>query len=91
MDFLCAAQGELIALIAHGGKTAARAAVSASLEPFPNIVLNLGEDGVAIGLVQGASLYIAGAIALSGVAVAFFLTRLVSRSIKTFVRDLLRS
>jgi hypothetical protein len=40
--------GSLIALGAHGGKTAARAAVTPSPEPFSNITLSLGEDaGVA--------------------------------------------
>jgi hypothetical protein len=40
--------GSLIALAAHGGKTAARAAVTPSPEPFSNITLSLGEDaGVA--------------------------------------------
>ena len=93
MNFLCAALGGLIAFIAHGGKTAARAAVSASPEPFSNIGLSLGEDGVAIGLswLATAHPYIAAAIALSGVAAAFFLIHLVSRSVKTFVHDLFRS
>jgi len=40
--------GSLIALAAHGGKTAARAAVTPSPEPLSNITLSLGEDaGVA--------------------------------------------
>ena len=34
MNLLCAALGGLVAFIAHGGKTAARALVSASPEPF---------------------------------------------------------
>jgi hypothetical protein len=36
--------GALIALAAHGGKTAARAAVMHSPEPFSNVALSLGED-----------------------------------------------
>jgi Domain of unknown function (DUF4126) len=43
-----AAAGGAIALIAHGGKTAARAAVTPSPEPFSNIALSLAEDGAAI-------------------------------------------
>ena len=42
--------GGSIALAAHGGKTAVRAAVTPSPEPFSNIALSLGEDVIAIGL-----------------------------------------
>ncbi len=42
--------GGIVALLAHGGKTAARVAVTPSPEPFSNIVLSLGEDAVAVGL-----------------------------------------
>jgi Domain of unknown function (DUF4126) len=42
--------GAAIALAAHGGKTAARAAVTPSPEPLSNIGLSLGEDVVAVGL-----------------------------------------
>ena len=54
------AAGGLIAFAAHGGKTAARAAVTASPEPFSNAALSLGEDGLAIFLhlvCHPASLY----------------------------------
>jgi hypothetical protein len=44
------AVGGLIALAAHGGKTAMRAAVTASPQPFSNIGLSLGEDALAIAL-----------------------------------------
>jgi hypothetical protein len=43
-----AVAGGLIALIAHGGKTAVRAAVTPSPEPVSNIVLSLGEDALAV-------------------------------------------
>ena len=49
-QLLATAAGGLIALAAHGGKTAARAAVTASPEPFSNAALSLGEDGLAIFL-----------------------------------------
>src|SRR4029077_14982051 len=39
--------GGAIALAAHGGKTAVRAAVTPSPEPLSNITLSLGEDGIA--------------------------------------------
>src|SRR2546430_15580958 len=40
--------GALIALAAHGGKTAARVAVTPSPEPFSNIALSIGEDALAV-------------------------------------------
>jgi hypothetical protein len=42
--------GGLVALAAHGGKMAVRAAVTPSPEPFSNIALSLGEDAMAVGL-----------------------------------------
>jgi hypothetical protein len=45
-----AALGGGVALAAHGGKTAARALVTPSPEPFSNIGLSLGEDGLAVFL-----------------------------------------
>jgi Domain of unknown function (DUF4126) len=45
-----AAAGGVIAMAAHGGKTAARAAVTPSPEPITNIMLSLGEDVLAIFL-----------------------------------------
>jgi hypothetical protein len=42
--------GGFIALAAHGGKTAARAAVTPSPEPISNISLSFGEDVAAIFL-----------------------------------------
>src|SRR6202451_1483845 len=49
-QLLAAALGAAIALAAHGGKTALRAAVTPSPEPFSNITLSLGEDALALGL-----------------------------------------
>lgn len=42
--------GGAIALAAHGGKTAVRAVVTPSPEPFSNITLSLGEDVLAVFL-----------------------------------------
>jgi len=42
--------GGLVALVAHSGKTAARAAVTPSPEPLSNAGLSLGEDTVSIAL-----------------------------------------
>ncbi len=47
--------GGVIALAAHGGKTAARAAVTPSPEPVSNIALSTGEDVLAIFLVWFAT------------------------------------
>ena len=58
------AAGGLIAFAAHGGKIAARAAVTPSPEPVSNVVLSLGEDAVAVFLTWFATQhpYIAAAI-----------------------------
>lgn len=42
--------GALIALAAHGGKVAARGAVTHSPEPFSNMALSLSEDGFVVFL-----------------------------------------
>jgi hypothetical protein len=42
--------GAAIALAAHGGKTAARVAVTPSPEPFSNFALSTGEDTLAVFL-----------------------------------------
>jgi len=50
-QLLATLAGGAIALAAHGGKTAARAAVTPSPEPLSNISLSMGEDVLAIFLV----------------------------------------
>src|SRR5579872_5992541 len=76
--------GGAVALIAHGGKTAARAAVTPSPEPFSNISLSLGEDVLAIGLTWLATRhpYVAGSLALALVLIIILLTRLVIRAMR---------
>lgn len=49
-QLLSAGLAALIALAAHGGKMAVRAAVTPSPEPASNMGLSAGEDAVAIGL-----------------------------------------
>src|SRR6202046_2510852 len=63
--------GAAVALAAHGGKMAARAAVTPSPEPFSNITLSLAEDALALGLTWLATRhpYAAGLIAAIMVAV----------------------
>jgi hypothetical protein len=76
--------GGLIALAAHGGKTAARAAVTPSPEPFSNIGLSLGEDVLAIFLTWIGTVhpYIGGGIALALVVAIAFLIRWVWRALR---------
>jgi hypothetical protein len=87
-QILAAALGAAIALAAHGGKTAARAAVTPSPEPFSNITLSLVEDALAVALTWLATRhpYIAATIALSLVAVIVMLTRLVIRALRALFR-----
>mgnify|MGYP003297510373 CR=1 FL=1 len=47
---ISAVAGGTIALAAHGGKIAARAAVTPSPEPFSNMALSVGEDVIAVGI-----------------------------------------
>ena len=80
--------GAGIALIAHSGKTAARAAVSPSPEPFSNITLSLGEDILAIGLTWLATRhpYIAGTLATIFVVIIVLLARWVIRAMRALFR-----
>ncbi len=80
--------GAAIALAAHGGKTAVRAAVTPSPEPFSNITLSLSEDVLAIALTWLATRhpYAAGAIALCLVFVILLLARVVIRALKALFR-----
>ena len=80
--------GGLIARAAHGGKTAARAAVTPSPEPFSNIGLSLGEDVLAISLTWLATThpYIGGGIALALVLAIILLIRWVWRSLRALFR-----
>jgi len=59
--------GGLIALAAHGGKVAARAAVTHSPEPFSNIALSVSEDAGVVSLTWLATRhpYISAAIVLA--------------------------
>ena len=80
--------GAAVALIAHGGKTAARAAVTPSPEPFSNITLSLGEDVLAVSLTWLATRhpYVAGVLAASFALVIALLTRLVIRAMRALFR-----
>jgi len=87
-QLLAALLGAAVAFIAHGGKTAARAAVSPSPEPFSNISLSLAEDVVAIGLTWLATRhpYVAGTLAAALVVIILLVIRLVLRALRALFR-----
>jgi hypothetical protein len=77
--------GAVIALAAHGDKTAVRAAVTPYPEPFSNVTLSLGEDSFAIFLTWFATRhpYCAAIISLALVLVAVVLMRWVVRALRS--------
>jgi Domain of unknown function (DUF4126) len=83
-QLLAALLGAAVAFAAHGGKMAARAAVTPSPEPVSNISLSLGEDVLAVGLTWLATRhpYVAGGIAIALVAIVVVLARWVMRALK---------
>jgi hypothetical protein len=80
--------GGAIAFIAHGGKTAVRAAVTPSPEPFSNIALSLSEDGLAIFLTWLSTWkpYIAAGIAFICILITLILIRFVFRALRSLRR-----
>lgn len=82
------AAGAAIAFAAHGGKTAARTAVTASPEPFSNTALSLGEDGFAIFLTWFATQYPYSAAAIVAIllVIIILLARWVLRSLRSLFR-----
>lgn len=87
-QLLAAFLGALIALAAHGGKTALRAAVTPSPEPFSNISLSLGEDVLAVGLTWLATRhpYAAASVALALLIIIILLARLVLNALRALFR-----
>jgi len=87
-QWLAAVLGGAIALAAHGGKTAVRAAVTPSPEPLSNITLSLVEDIVAVGLTWFATRhpYAATAIVLAALVLIALLIRWVIRSLRALFR-----
>jgi hypothetical protein len=87
-QIICTVVGGAIAFAAHGGKTAVRAAVTPSPEPFSNIGLSLGEDVVAVGLVwfAGKHPYLAAAIVAWFLIVIISLTGWILRALKALFR-----
>ena len=80
-----AAAGGAIALAAHGGKTAARAAVTPSPEPFSNAALSFSEDGVAIFITWLSTKhpYVAAGIVVALLVTIALLMRWVWKALKS--------
>jgi hypothetical protein len=87
-QMLATLAGGLIALAAHGGKTAVRAAVTPSPEPLSNIGLSLGEDALAIFLTWFATQhpYLAASIAVGFLLAIILLVRWVVRAVRALFR-----
>jgi uncharacterized protein DUF4126 len=82
--------GASLAFAAHGGKTAARGVVTASPEPFSNILLSSAEDGFAIFVTWFATRhpFIAAAIVLTIVVLMVVLFRTIVRAVRQAFREL---
>src|SRR5271155_5641658 len=87
-QLLAALAGGAIALAAHGGKTAARVAVTPSPEPVSNIALSAGEDTLAIALTWLATQHpiAAGGIVLVFLVMIVAVVRWVVRAMKNLFR-----
>jgi len=80
--------GGMIALAAHSGKTAVRAAVTPHPEPFSNIALSLGEDALAVGLTWLATrhAYAAAILTLALVVLSVVMIHLLVRALGNMLR-----
>lgn len=86
MQILAAVAGAGIALVAHGSKTAVRAAVTPSPEPVSNIALSTGEDVLAVGVTWLATSH---PLIAAGIACAFLLLAVITvRWLARFVRKM---
>ena len=86
MQLLATLAGGMIALAAHGGKTAARVAVTPSPEPISNIALSAGEDTLAVSLTWLATHH---PIAAGAIAAALLVA--IAAALRWIVRTLHRS
>lgn len=88
-QIVAALAGGLIALAAHGGKTAARAAVTPSPEPVSNAALSFGEDAIAIALTWLATRHPVLAASLAGclLLVVVLAIRWTIRSLRALFRS----
>lgn len=85
--------GALIAFAAHGGKIAARTAVTHSPEPFSNIALSLGEDASVVFLTWLATRHPYASAAIVGIALVFIvlMIRFVIRAFRRMFADTRRT
>jgi hypothetical protein len=83
-QFGAALLGAIVSFVAHGGKTAARAAVTSSPEPFSNVLLSTAEDGFAIFVTWFATRhpFIAAAIVLSAMVLLMLVIRAIVRAVR---------
>jgi hypothetical protein len=81
--------GALVALAAHGGKVAARGAVTHAPEPFSNIALSLGEDGLVVFLTWLATRhpYASALITILMLLLIVLATRWVVRAMRRLFSD----
>jgi Domain of unknown function (DUF4126) len=89
-QLLAALAGGAIALAAHGGKTAARVAVTPSPEPVSNIALSAGEDTLAVFLTWLATRHpiAAGLIVAAFLAAIVVAIRWVARAMTRALKNL---
>jgi hypothetical protein len=90
-QLLATLAGGAIALAAHGGKTAARVAVTPSPEPFSNFALSAGEDVLAVSLTWLATRHpiAAGATVVFFLVVIVVFMRWVIRAMRNLFRNAL--
>lgn len=88
MQLASTLMGAAIAFAAHGGKTALRAAVTPSPEPFSNMALSFGEDVGAISLTWIATQhpYVAAAVVAVLLVLIIICLRWVIRSLRNLYR-----
>ena len=85
-QLLAATGGGTISFVAHGWKTAARAAATTSPEPASNLILSLSEDAVAIFITWFATQYpyLAAAIVLVLIALIVLSIRWMVKVLRRF-------
>jgi len=88
MQLASTLMGATIAFAAHGGKTAVRAAVTPSPEPFSNMALSFGEDVGAISLTWIATQhpYVAAAVVAVLLVIVVLCIRWVTRALRSLYR-----
>ena len=84
LQLLAITVGSGIAMAAHGSKTAVRAAITPSPEPFSNIALSTTEDVTAVGLSWLVTVHpwISASIAVVATVLAIFAVRWIVRAVR---------